>query len=261
VIAGLHLLFTLSLAVRGGLLAPAQGLHPVAVQMPGYLWPLYYFIGVGIIFKVLRQTKLIHGTMQELVPPRVLVPLGLIFLLGATAVGWSDVILLQPGRAWLPGLEAAAEWITGLTPWLWRQPLWGMTMEWMRWAFAIVLALAVWAAVRRRLNGEVMAMLLFATRAAVARDRAILLRVLEPWPISPGVRREPAGLRHLHPLAVAHVHASFRRGRFGGLAACGPGGPLQRGPDARPAAGPRPGGHARPETGPRDHALPLHRHP
>ena len=163
VIAGLHFLFTLSLTVRGGLLAPAQGLHPVAVQMPGYLWPLYYFIGVGIIFKVLRQTKLIHGTMQELVPPRVLVPVGLIFLLGATAVGWSDVILLQPGRAWLPGLEAAAEWITGLTPWLWRQPLWGMTMEWMRWTFVIVLALAVWAAVRRRLNGEVMAMLLFAT--------------------------------------------------------------------------------------------------
>ena len=37
--------------------------------MPGYLWPLHYFIGVGVIFKVLRQTKLIHGTMQELVPP------------------------------------------------------------------------------------------------------------------------------------------------------------------------------------------------
>jgi len=163
VIAGLHFLFTLSLAFRGGLLAPAQGLHPVAVQMPGYLWPLYYFIGVGVIFKVLRQTKLFHGTMQELVPPRVLVPLGLLFLFVATAVGWSDVILLQPGRAWLPGLEAAAEWITGLTPWLWRQPLWGMTMEWMRWAFVIVLALAVWAAVRRRLNGDVMAMLLFST--------------------------------------------------------------------------------------------------
>ncbi|MBL9209841.1 MAG: hypothetical protein JNL92_05195 [Opitutaceae bacterium] len=163
VIAGLHFAFTVSLAIRGGLLAPAQGLHPVAVQMPGYLWPLYYFIGVGLIFKVLRQTKLIHGTMQELVPPRVLVPLGLTFLVGATVIGWSEVVLLQPGRAWLPGLEPAATWITGLTPWLWRQPLWGMTMEWMRWAFVIVLGLALWAAVRRRLTGEVMAMLLFPT--------------------------------------------------------------------------------------------------
>ena len=102
-------------------------------------------------------------SLEQTGAARVLVPLGLIFLLAATAIGWSDVILLQPGRAWLPGLEAAAERITGLTPWLWRQPLWGMTMEWMRGAFAIVLGLAVWAAVRRRLNGEVMAMLLCST--------------------------------------------------------------------------------------------------
>ena len=39
--------------------------------MTGYLWPLYYFFGIGVVFKILRQTKAIHGAAVELVPAHV----------------------------------------------------------------------------------------------------------------------------------------------------------------------------------------------
>lgn len=162
-LAGLHLLFTVSLAVRGGLTVPAQGIQPLAVQFTGYLWPLFYLIGVGVIFKMLRQTKLIHATVRELIPQRILVPLGLLFLAAATAVAWCDTVLLQPETPWPPGFVPAATWVYSVRTALWHQPLWAMTFEWMRWGFLIAFLMAGWAAVRGRLEGRGMAALLFTT--------------------------------------------------------------------------------------------------
>ena len=70
VLAGLHLCLTASLAARGGILVPAQDLQAQAVQITGYLWPFYYFVGVGVVFKVLRRTKVLHTAARELVPAR-----------------------------------------------------------------------------------------------------------------------------------------------------------------------------------------------
>ena len=71
ILAGLHLCLTTSLAVRGGILVPAQYLQPMAVQITGYLWPFYYFVGIGVVFKVLRQTTVVNMTVRELVPKRI----------------------------------------------------------------------------------------------------------------------------------------------------------------------------------------------
>jgi hypothetical protein len=156
-----HLLLLVTLVARGGLVAPAQGIAAFAIQMTGYLWPLYYFFGIGVVFKILRQTKTIHSAAVELVPARGLVPLALSFLVVATIIGWSEAVVARPAFPWPLWLGAAAGWVYGASTWLWARPLAGFTMQPMKWVFLAALAIALWALFRRRLNSGVAAGLLF----------------------------------------------------------------------------------------------------
>jgi hypothetical protein len=163
ILAELHLCLTASLAARGGILVPAQDLQEQAVQITGYLWPFYYFVGVGVVFKVLRQTKVLHTAVRELVPARVFLPIGLALLAAATAAAWSESLASWLSSRQTPVLAAAAGGLHAATAWIWSRPLWAQTLEWFRWVLLVIFALAVWNAARRRLDAGRMAALLFPT--------------------------------------------------------------------------------------------------
>jgi hypothetical protein len=71
-------------------------------------------------------------------------------------VAWSESAL-----AWPTLLGAAAAGIYGATSWLWARPLFGFTMEPMKWILLLALIIAIWAMVKRRFNSGVAAGLLF----------------------------------------------------------------------------------------------------
>lgn len=160
-LAAVHLLLFITLVARGGLVAPAQGIAGFAIQMTGYLWPLYYFIGIGVVFKILRQTKTVHGAAFELIPARAFVPVALTFLVIATMVAWSEAVVARPAFPWPAWLGAVAGSVYGASAWLWARPLAGFTMGPMKWVLLAALAIALWAIVRRRLHSGVAAGLLF----------------------------------------------------------------------------------------------------
>ncbi|MGQ0766178.1 MAG: hypothetical protein ACT4OZ_10980 [Gemmatimonadota bacterium] len=162
----LHLVVLTSLAFRGGLEIPAGGIQAFAIQMTGYLWPLYFFIGIGVVFKVLRQTKAVHGVVHELVPSQLFIPVTFVLLVMATIVPWIEPVLTTPAFPW-PGLvTAAADWVYNATAWIWAFPLARFTMETMKWVLLGAVLASGWALYRRRLTSGMMAGLLFTVTLA-----------------------------------------------------------------------------------------------
>ncbi|MGQ0642642.1 MAG: hypothetical protein ACT4P6_18015, partial [Gemmatimonadaceae bacterium] len=156
-----YLLLLVTLVIRGGLTAPAQGIASFAISVTGYLWPFYYFLGIGVVFKVLRQTKAVHGVAFELIPSRYFVPLSLFLLIASATVAWSEAVVARPALPWPDWLSDVSAGIYIATAWLWMRPVLGLTMIPMRWVLLIALAVATWALVRRRFHSGVAAGLLF----------------------------------------------------------------------------------------------------
>lgn len=154
----LHVVFALLMGIgtlsetlfllRGGLVASAQGI--VAIQASGWLWPFYAFIGVGVVFKVLRETRTLHKAAQDVVPRRAIAPLTALVLLWATLVSWSDSILLRPNGGWPGWIETGADWIARSSHFFWKRPLVSLTLATMQWVFLALLLLVIWGLIKRR---------------------------------------------------------------------------------------------------------------
>jgi len=116
-----------------------------------------------VVFKVLSQTKVVHIAVRELVPARIFVPVATALLAVMTVAAWSDVLVMWVSSRRSSMLIAVASGLHAATSWIWREPLWALTLEWFRWALLTIFALAVWNALRRRLDAGRMAALLFPT--------------------------------------------------------------------------------------------------
>jgi hypothetical protein len=156
-----HLLLLASLAVRGGLTIPAGGIRTLSIQMTGYLWPLYLFVGAGVVFKVLRRTHTVQSVAQTLLPSPLFVSLTFAVLVAATLVPWVEPVLLTPAGPWPAALSGAASGVYRATSWLWASQLMRYTMATMKWVLLASLIVAAWMLVRRRLTSSTMAGILF----------------------------------------------------------------------------------------------------
>jgi hypothetical protein len=161
ILGAAHFLLLTILVLRGGLVAPAQGIASFSVSVTGYLWPFYYFLGIGVVFKVLRQTKAIHSAASELIPARFFVPFALGLLTLTTIVAWSEAVVARPALPWPGWFEAISEAIYSATAWLWTRRVFGLTLPPMKWVLLIALAVAVWALIKRRFHSGVAAGLVF----------------------------------------------------------------------------------------------------
>ena len=153
-----------SLAVRGGWHLPASGVAQVGTMMTSYLWPLYYFIGVGVVFKVLRQARTLQRAARELVPPALAVPLTIAVLVVASAVLWSPSVGLTPGLPWPRWFVSGADLLASAFPFTWSTSVGQRTTETMRWVVLALGLASVWASRQGRLNPR-----------AVARTQVLVL--------------------------------------------------------------------------------------
>lgn len=156
-----NLLLLLALSLRGSLTAPAGAIQAFAIEVTGYLWPLYFFIGAGVVFKVLRQTQTVQRVTQELVPSALFVPLTFVLLVLATMVPWVKPILLTPAFPWPGWVTGAATGIYDASSWVWQSSLARYAMDSMKWVLLAALLAATWALIQRRLTSGAMAGLMF----------------------------------------------------------------------------------------------------
>jgi hypothetical protein len=157
-------LFLGMLAVRGGLSLMAGSLYPLIGLWSTYLWPVWYFIGIGVIFKLLKHARILTAGFQELLPLRYFAPLVILFVLTGTVLTWSESFTGFTFLEKFPVLlRGCADLYHRVTPWLWSRPLRALTADWLKWVFLFDLAAVIWLLARRRLNGELLASLLFKT--------------------------------------------------------------------------------------------------
>lgn len=156
-----HMLLLTSLAIRGGLTLPAGGIQTWSIQMTGYLWPLYFFVGAGVVFKVLRRTNTLQSVAQTLLPSPLFVSLTFAVLVAATVIPWIEPILLTPAGPWPTWVSRGASSVYRATSWLWANQLMRYTMDTMKWVLLAALLVATWTLLRRRLTSNTMAGIFF----------------------------------------------------------------------------------------------------
>jgi hypothetical protein len=167
-VTGLTLLFLTSLAFSIDFGAFADVLLRGEHYLTGFLWPVWYFIGVGIIFRLIRNSTTIVGAVRSLVRPSWFIPLTLVALAAALAVTLSyKLIMFGDPYSWPPWiLKLAWEIYKATKQSIWQDPMYSFSLEPMTWVFIFDLLAVIWLAAKRMLNAERMASLLFFTLLA-----------------------------------------------------------------------------------------------
>jgi len=139
---------------RGGLAQFADNSTMFFRLFVGYLWPGWYFVGVGVIFGLLKTARTLTSAARILLPERWLTVLGLLVLAGAAVVfgarstgGWLTTVH-APDWALLDAL-AVRHWSAR---WLFTQPAAILAAEWMAWVVVFDVVAVAWLVVRRRLS-------------------------------------------------------------------------------------------------------------
>jgi hypothetical protein len=151
-------------ALRGDLAGMVGGAIASHRLLLSYLWPVWYLVGVGAIFGVLKSTKVVAGAVRAIAPPRA-VPLlaALFFVVGALAC-WGEALLAP---RWPASLATIA-----VTPYrlsrhlLWHVPERALSAGWVRWVFLGDVLAVVGLVARRRFGRDVAMELLSGTLLA-----------------------------------------------------------------------------------------------
>lgn len=167
IIGGMTLVFLGSLAARGGAAVPGNAVIDFLTVWTGYLWPAYYFIGIGIVLKVLKSTKVLSRAAEELLPAGVFVPACAAFFAGGALLLWAPSVFDAGALSWPRPVTAAAAALYRLgAPRIWNDPLRATAALWLRWVFLFDLGAAGWCAATRRLSTRTVSALLFGTLLA-----------------------------------------------------------------------------------------------
>ncbi|MBC7997822.1 MAG: hypothetical protein IAF58_07760 [Leptolyngbya sp.] len=153
-----------SLAQSGGMLISSLSLTN------GYLWPLWYFIGVGILHKLMGSSKIVASSIGSMLPPVFLNPLILLTLIASLFAAYSERVCFYLSSATDKTLIATLPFFyqiyAATKPYIWSNPLNTMTVHWLSWVLLFDALVVLVLVIQRRLNAEVLTRLLFLTTLA-----------------------------------------------------------------------------------------------
>jgi len=127
-----------------------------------HFWPLWYFIGVGIIFRILKRSKVVAQSAGAIVRPAVFVSATVMFFFAGFIITGCYRIFMSWSSMWPQWLTIPAYHVYSWTKdYIWQKPVLSFTMEWMFLVFTFDMAAVGWLASLRRLNAERLKSLLF----------------------------------------------------------------------------------------------------
>jgi len=148
----LNLLFLLTLVWRSSLSQLAGQFISEMNLWNGYLWPVWYFIGIGIVFKMLKNTKVITKSIKEALPLPVYHFTVILLVLFAAALTWRstvvDVLLASHF------LDQTALWFIQNTRWFWREPINSFSAAVLKWVFLFDIIAILWLVIKRKWSTE-----------------------------------------------------------------------------------------------------------
>lgn len=127
-----------------------------------HLWPLWYFLGVGIIFRILKKSRVVTQSAGTIVHSAVFVPSAIAFFLTGFVITGSYQVFMSWSSIWPQWLTIPAYHVYSWTKVIiWERPALSFTMEWMFLVFTFDMAALGWLTVLRRFNTERLNSLLF----------------------------------------------------------------------------------------------------
>jgi hypothetical protein len=165
--ATLLLVYFIAALCRGDLTKSGTLIFSSIALSNNYLWPLWYFLGVGVVHKLVGSTKAITDAVAKVLPGRLLSPLLILALVIALlALGSEPAAIYLSSKTGLVA-EKLCEFFFSIyvasKPYIWNIPLIAIAAHWILWVvLADALIVGILAA-QRRLNAAVLTRLLFVT--------------------------------------------------------------------------------------------------
>jgi hypothetical protein len=154
------------LSMRSDLSGLASTFYSFAYQGASYLWPVWYFLSVGIIFKLLKSSKVLSGSLGELAGDRFLRPLLFLFLLFFALILFSEPLLVSlenMGGVFQYLWQAAAYVYLASKFWFWNQTVNSYAAPVFRVIVCFALALIAWLFFRRKYSHELACRIFYLT--------------------------------------------------------------------------------------------------
>lgn len=151
--------------MRGSLAQSGSELISSLALTNNYLWPLWYFMGVGILHKINKSSKTIASAIADVLPQRVFKPLLLTILALSLVTAFSEKICSflslstnQISSTVLPFFYAI---YCAAKPSIWSNPLNTLTVHWFTNVLLFDLVLTTVLSVQKRLTNEALLRILF----------------------------------------------------------------------------------------------------
>jgi hypothetical protein len=159
--------FLLAGTARGSLGQSGGQLISSLALTTSYMWPIWYFIGIGILHKLMGSSKTVATAIEGMFPRFILAPLLVLGLLAGLFIAFSERICLAlsglPGNVPNPLLPVFFQIYTWTKPMIWSNPLNVMSVHWLSWVLLFDFVVAIILAVQKRLNSAALVRLLFLT--------------------------------------------------------------------------------------------------
>lgn len=164
-IALLLIVYLFAGLARGDLAQSGSQLISSLTLTTSYFWPLWYFMGVGILHKISKSSKTLAASVGDILPAKTVRPLLIMLLCLSMIVAFSQpvcVLLSKPGTANLVNLLPFFFAIYNFSkPWIWSDPLTTMAVHWFSFVLLFDFVLVSILAIQRRLTNEALVRLLF----------------------------------------------------------------------------------------------------
>jgi hypothetical protein len=159
ILSVITLVFLMTLISRGGAAAFAGQLLSEMSLWNGYLWPVWYFIGIGIVFKLIKNTKVITKSIKEALPGALYLPVVVLLLVVGSVLMWrNDLVNWALPYDYLSAI--AVPFYKG-TKWYWSESVNSFSAGVLKWVFLFDLIAMVWLLAKKRFHAESAASLLY----------------------------------------------------------------------------------------------------
>lgn len=157
--------FLSATAWRGGLASLGGSIISALDMSNAYLWPILYFVGVGIVHKLMGSSKVVAASVNGILPSRLATPLFLLALLIATFAAWSEDIInmlsFQTSALGQQVFFVFLPFFKVVKAIIWIDPLLSIATHWMKWVLLCEVCIVAVLAFQKRLNAAVLSRLFF----------------------------------------------------------------------------------------------------
>lgn len=157
--------YFLAATLRGDLAKLGGQMFASLKLFNGYLWPIWYFLGVGIVFKLIGSSKVVANSIKNLIGPKLLVPVLMVILCALCLILGAEPVVRMLGSEPTPLANILGPIFFSVymqcAPFIWREPLTTIAVHWYSWVVVFDVLVVSVLIIIRKLNNDTVARLFY----------------------------------------------------------------------------------------------------